>query len=83
MANSNAPKPYKNVRLRESTYARLVAAIESIASGVESGRIADPGLQADAINPATRALTFDQLLNMLLDRRDAHNARAKKSRAKK
>jgi len=74
---------WKNVRLTEQTYQRLVQAIESIEQAVESGRLADPGLNAEAINPLTRGLSFDAMIAMLLDRRDQHAERARRSAAKK
>ncbi len=73
---------WKNVRIKEQTYNRLVKAIEEIEAGVEAGRLADPGILAESINPATRGLSFDQLIALLLDRRDAHKERAKKSARK-
>jgi hypothetical protein len=80
---SKTHKLYKNVRLTVATYERLVAAIQNIEAAVEAGRIADPGIRAEAINPATRGLTFDAMISLLLDRRDAHAERGRKSRAKK
>lgn len=72
-------KRWKNVRLTEQTYERLVEAIKSIEEGVEAGRLADPGLNADPINPLARGLSFDAMIALLLDRRDQHAERARRS----
>jgi len=70
------------VRLSETTIQRLSSAIDEIIRGVEAGTIADPGLTAESINPPAKALSFDAMVSLLLDRRDAHKERGRKSREK-
>jgi len=79
MASNNATRM---VRLSEKTIQRLATASAQIIEGVEKGTIADPGLNAETINPKAKALSFDAMVALLLDRRDAHKERGRKSREK-
>lgn len=76
-------KRWKMVRILESTHERLNQAIEEILSLAERGLIDDPGTRPEQINPLAKGFSLDQMINLLLDRRDAHKARARKSKEKK
>lgn len=71
------------IRVSSSTLARMKAEIHRILSAVEAGQRTDPGTLSEAINPLTLGLTYDQLINLMLDQREGHRARDRKARAKK
>jgi hypothetical protein len=68
-----AKTPWKMVRIRESTHARLCQVIASLR------RAADQG-QYEARNRHLVDITLDDAINVLIDRDNAKRERAKKSR---
>jgi len=66
-----------------ATRERMRQEITRIVSAVEAGQREDPGIALEVINPRCQGLTFDQLINLLLDSRQAHQRRARKQRKKK
>lgn len=75
--------PWTHIKIRARTRARLLATAARIVDLVEQGRVPDPGVDLDVKDPRCCGLSLDALINLLLDEREAHTARAKKSRAGK
>lgn len=73
-------KRWTHLRVTMRTRERLEQAIRETLEQVEKGLQADPGVASETINPAQLGLSFDQMISLLLDRRDAHKARARKSK---
>lgn len=72
-----------SIRVKRSTLHRLRAAICRLVEAVECNQRTDPGLTLENINPRALALSYDAMLNLLLDAREQHQERAKQSRARR
>lgn len=82
-ARKRSLKRFTMIRVSEDTRARLQAVQDEIVALVERGTIPDPGTNPEQINPRAKALSVDALINLLLDRREEHKARARKARKRK
>lgn len=71
------------IRISHATLERLRAARDAIVLATEEGRRADVPVASESINPKCNGLSYDQLINLLLDARDAHHERARAQRAKR
>lgn len=75
-------KRYTHVRLLQTTKDRLTEELNRLCDAIEAGHTPDIGTNADPINPLAKALSMDQLINRLLDERQAHRERSRKSKRK-
>jgi hypothetical protein len=69
--------------VRVETLARLRAECVKLAEALEAQQTQRGELTCDAINPKTLAVTFDQLLNYLLDEPARKRRAARESRERK
>lgn len=74
--------PWVHIKIHQSTRDRLHAIAARLVQLVEEGRIPDMGVNPEPKDPSACGLSFDRLINHLLDQRDGHNRRARKSRAR-
>lgn len=74
-------EPYTHIRVRVSTHQRMLAVSRRLVELAEQGLIELDAINPDTKNPKATGLSMDALVNLLLDARDGHNRRARKSRA--
>jgi len=72
-----------SIRLTVETVERMKQEIHRILTAVEANQRQDPGVAAESINPKCLGLTYDQLINLLLDQRNVQRKRDRRHRAKK
>jgi hypothetical protein len=72
-----------SIRLTVETVERMRAEIAKLLAAVEAGQRRDPGVAAEQINPRAQGLSYDQLINLLLDQRETQRRRDRRHRAKK
>lgn len=75
--------PWTHCKIRQRTADRLAALASRIVELVERGIIRDPGVNSDVRSPTASGMSVDAIINLLLDRRDAHNRRARNARARR
>lgn len=72
-----------HIRITTDTRERLLALVRSLETLSEQGRIDDCRDQLDSRRPGANAVSMDTAINVLLDLRDAHTLRARKSAEKR
>ncbi len=74
---------YSHIRVRVQTLDRLRAETRKLAEAIEADQTTRGETTCDAINPRTGPVTFDALLNYLLDEPIRKRRAAKESRERK
>lgn len=69
------------VWVSKATRARLHAMARQLVAAADAGYVSGIPVAAETINPKALGLSMDQVITLLLDARDDHQARAKLSAA--